>query len=207
MKLSIKDRRHLWSTAAGICSYHFNGVSCGRELFTKNGEMDTNLGEECHIVGEKTTAARFQTEFENKETYNNAILLCNVHHKLVDDNPDLYTISVLKQMKTEHELIVSDKLRKEKILPFILKDCQFVVESNKVAEDVIGLDVQRPTIFSGVVVNVRANEARNVIGTRISGGSTSSLVFCPKCGSPFGIAYSGQIERPISECPYCHHRL
>ena len=66
MDLSIKDRKNLWSAAAGICSYHFNGESCERKLFTKNGEMDTNLGEECHIIGEKPSAARYQEKFQDK---------------------------------------------------------------------------------------------------------------------------------------------
>jgi hypothetical protein len=207
MNLSIKDRKQLWSAAAGVCSYHFNGESCGRKLFTKNGEIDTNLGEECHIIGEKPKAARYQEEFEEKETYDNAILLCNIHHKLVDDNPELYSIYLLKKMKTEHEQIISERLRKQEILPFILKDCEFLVENNKVDGHVIGLDVQRPTIFSGVNVAVRSNEARSVIGARISGGLTIRMTNCPNCGRPVSIAYSGQTDIPIRECSYCHQKF
>jgi len=207
MDLSIKDRKNLWSAAAGICSYHFNGESCERKLFTKNGEMDTNLGEECHIIGEKPSAARYQEKFQDKETYKNAILLCNVHHKLVDDNPELYTISVLQQMKTEHEQKISEKLKKQKILPFVLKDTQILVEGNKVDGDVIGLDVQSPTVFSGVGIVVRSNEAKSVVGARISGGLTGILSFCPNCGRPVSTAYSGQMVSPTRECPFCHHQF
>ena len=148
MNLPVKDRKQLWSAAAGVCSYHFKGESCETKLFKKNEDIDTNLGEECHIIGEKPTAARYQKEFEEKETYDNAILLCNVHHKLIDDNPELYTPSVLRHMKIEHEEIISDRLRKQEISPLILKDSQFSIENNKVEGDAIALEVQGPEYYT-----------------------------------------------------------
>ena len=207
MNLSTKDRKHLWSAAAGICSYHHNGESCEKALFTKNGEMDTNIGQECHIIGEKPAAARYQEEYKEKETYDNAILLCNDHHKLVDDNPELYTPIVLRQMKTEHEQIISDRLSKKEISPFVLKDCHFVVEGNKGKDEVIGLDTQASTIFSGVKVTVRNNEARSVVGARISGPLSITMTTCPRCGNPVPSVYSGQIVAPMRECSNCHHRF
>jgi hypothetical protein len=88
MDLSVKDRKKLWSAASGICSYHHKGEICERKLFAENGTIDTNLGDECHIIGEKPGVARYQEKFAEKETYNNAIILCKNHHKIVDDNPD-----------------------------------------------------------------------------------------------------------------------
>jgi len=207
MNLSDKDRKQLWSAAAGVCSYHFNGNSCETKLFTKNGEMDTNIGQECHIIGEKPAAARYQNGFEGKETYDNAILLCNVHHKLVDDNPELYTPSVLRHMKNEHERIISDKLGKHEISPLVLKDCQFLIEDTKVEGDAIALDVQQPAVLSGVSATVRGCEAKNVIGARFSGGLNITMTSCPNCGKPVSSVYTGGINPPIKECSYCHYRF
>ena len=207
MEISIKDRKHLWSAAAGICSYHHDGESCGKVLFTKNGEMDTNVGQECHIIGEKPAAARYQEDYKQKETYDNAILLCNIHHKIVDDNPELYTPIVLRQMKNKQEKIISDRVSKKEISPYVLKNCDFVVEDNKGKDEVIGLDIQTPTIFSGVKVAVRNNEARSVIGARISGPLNITMTTCPRCGNPVSSVYSGQIAAPMRECSNCHHRF
>ena len=158
MNLLDKDRKQLWTAAAGICSYHYNGESCFQKLFVNNGTMDTNLGEECHIIGDKPGTARHQKEFAGKETYNNAILLCHSHHKIVDDNPNVYTVDVLKRMKNEHEIIISEKLAKEEIPRFVLKNTQLSLIVDKAKEDVIGLDVQKPTLFSNVGVNVQVKE-------------------------------------------------
>jgi len=207
MQLSTKDRKHLWSAAAGICSYNHNGECCGKALFTKNGEMDTNVGAECHIIGEKPAAARYQDGYDEKETYDNAILLCTDHHKIVDDNPELYTPTILRQMKIAHENKIFDSLSKKEISPFVLKDCDFVVEGNKGKDEIIGLDVRAPTVFSGVNVAVRNNDARCVIGARISGPVTISMTTCPNCGNPVPSVYSGQIAAPMRECPICHHQF
>jgi hypothetical protein len=168
--------------------------------------ITTNLGEVCHIIGKKQGSARYQ-EFGEKESYDNAILLCNVHHKLVDDNPNLYTSSVLRGMKNEHEMIISDKLEKKEISPLNLKDCQFSLENNKVEGDAIALEVQGPAILSGVTASVRNCDAKNVIGAKFSGGTNIIMASCPNCGKFVSSVYTGQINPPIRECPNCHHRF
>jgi hypothetical protein len=61
--------------------------------------------EVCHIKGEKPTAARYDTaqSDEQRHGFDNLILLCNVHHKVVDDDEEAYTVERLTRMKAEHE--------------------------------------------------------------------------------------------------------
>ena len=63
------------------------------------------VGEVCHIQGEKPGAARYDQNQSNEERhgFDNLILLCNVHHKVADDDELAYTVERLIQMKKEHE--------------------------------------------------------------------------------------------------------
>jgi hypothetical protein len=63
------------------------------------------VGEVCHIKGEKPTAPRYdaaQTDLE-RHGFDNLIVLCNVHHKVVDDNKQDYPVERLRKMKSDHE--------------------------------------------------------------------------------------------------------
>jgi len=63
------------------------------------------VGEVCHIKGERATAPRYDPEQDDHERhgFDNLILLCNVHHKIIDDNPESYTVERLLAMKENHE--------------------------------------------------------------------------------------------------------
>lgn len=63
------------------------------------------LVEICHIEGHKPESARYraaQTD-EERHSFSNLILLCGVHHKVIDDDEDSYTVERLKQMKAKHK--------------------------------------------------------------------------------------------------------
>jgi hypothetical protein len=107
-------------------------------------------------------------------------------------------------MKDEHERIISDRLAKKKIIPFILNDCQISLKVDKAKEDVIGFDIQRPTILSNVGVNVQVGEAKTATGMKVSGGLTVTMGYCQNCRRYFSKSFSGQQDTQIRECPYCH---
>ncbi|MDE3098791.1 MAG: hypothetical protein KGJ88_04910 [Verrucomicrobiota bacterium] len=65
----------------------------------------TVTGEVCHIKAQSAGGPRFdsaQTD-EQRHAFDNLILLCSVHHRVVDDRPDTYTAELLKEMKEMHE--------------------------------------------------------------------------------------------------------
>jgi hypothetical protein len=47
---------------------------------------------------------------ERRDTYSNLILLCNVDHKVVDDQPETHTVQHLTNLKASHEKWVKDTL-------------------------------------------------------------------------------------------------
>lgn len=115
MKLHVTDRKKLWGLAAAKCSI------CKCDLFLKeeSGESDTNDGEECHITSHSPNhpSASFSrhdpslTEVERDKKYDNAILLCGRHHKVIDNPRNTqYTIEKLHQIKAEHEVWVAKNL-------------------------------------------------------------------------------------------------
>ena len=74
---------------------------------------DPSLVGECsHIVAEKPTGTRGDSTLTAKQRnrYRNLILLCNVHHKQVDDQPTHFTVERLHEMKRAHESWVRTQL-------------------------------------------------------------------------------------------------
>ncbi|WP_407466312.1 hypothetical protein [Xanthomonas campestris] len=68
------------------------------------------VGEACHIVAESPDGPRGVSDLVDRNKYSNLILLCNVHHKQIDDQPLHYKIEVLEGMKGDHEAWVKSTL-------------------------------------------------------------------------------------------------
>jgi len=111
MTVSTKTRVMLWGRSAHRCNF----PDCRRELIVDvGGDSDPSLiGEVCHIVAETPDGPRGESPLtrEERDQYSNLILLCNVHHKIVDDHPREYTVAVLQSMKTAHEQWVRESLQ------------------------------------------------------------------------------------------------
>lgn len=98
-----KEIKLLCLQSGGVCA--FSG--CGRSLIQPGTLQDdpTVLGEIAHIVadsrqGPRGTAALTE---EERDKHTNLILLCGDHHKIIDSQPNTYSILVLRQMKADHE--------------------------------------------------------------------------------------------------------
>jgi len=63
-----------------------------------------------HIEGEKPGAARYNANmpYEERNNYQNFILLCPTHHTIIDKDENQYTVEKLRQLKKEHEKWVED---------------------------------------------------------------------------------------------------
>lgn len=70
------------------------------------------VGEACHMVAEKPDGPRGESKLtpEQRDKYANLILLCNVHHKQVDDQVATYPVERLHKIKLEHETWVRASL-------------------------------------------------------------------------------------------------
>jgi len=94
---------------------------CRRELVIEATSRDAQaiVGEECHIISRKTEGPRFDQDYaaEKIDAVENLILLCAVHHKMVDDQPETYTAEILRKLKANHEAWVRTSLADEKGVP------------------------------------------------------------------------------------------
>ncbi len=110
MAISLKTRKMLWGRAANRCAF----PSCPIELVIDATETDDEslIGEECHIVAVNPGGPRGNSPLtsEQRDKYANLILMCSVHHKVIDDQPRAYTVERLHRMKRDHEHWVRESL-------------------------------------------------------------------------------------------------
>jgi len=111
MGISLKMHKMLWGRAANRCAF----PDCRRELVMDASQADDEslVGDACHIVAQSPTGPRGDSPLtpEQRDKYDNLILLCKVHHKLVDDQSNTYTVQRLLEMKAAHEKWVRESLQ------------------------------------------------------------------------------------------------
>jgi len=108
MAISDKTRKILWGRSGNRCAV------CQRELVvdaTPDSD-DSVVGDECHIVSGKGLGPRHDPAFleELLDQPENLVLLCRVHHKMVDDQVETYPVAALRALKSKHEHWVSSTL-------------------------------------------------------------------------------------------------
>lgn len=95
---SDKTVKKLFALSRNRCAY----PKCDTPIVHPSG---TVVGEVCHIKAQNAGGPRFdpkQAE-DARHAFANLILLCSVHHRVVDDQPDTYTVELLSEMKEMHE--------------------------------------------------------------------------------------------------------
>jgi hypothetical protein len=90
---------------------------CRLQLIAAATPLDDEavVGDECHIVSSQKNGPRHDPSFtaDAFDSYDNLLILCKVHHKLVDDQADTYGAELLKLLKNNHEKWVAEKLSHE----------------------------------------------------------------------------------------------
>lgn len=108
MSISNKTRKLLWGRSGNRCAI------CREELILSRTVKDDEsvVGDECHIISETPNGPRYNSNLpKNKiDHYDNLILLCRVHHKIVDDQENTFTSNKLYEIKKKHEEWVNRNL-------------------------------------------------------------------------------------------------
>lgn len=115
MAISDKTRKLLWGLAGARCSY----CQCSLVMNATDNDAESIVGDECHIHARHERGPRRNASLseDGVDDYENLILLCKVHHKLVDDQPEKYTADYLKVLKAKHESWVNSELQPKKVDP------------------------------------------------------------------------------------------
>lgn len=108
MAISDKTRKLLWGQSGNMCAI------CRKKLTIDATESDdiSIVGEECHINSGQKNGPRFEESIPSDkiDVYENLVLLCRIHHKMIDDQYETYTPSLLMEIKSNHEKWVLKKL-------------------------------------------------------------------------------------------------
>ncbi len=112
MSISDRTRKLLWGRSGNRCAI------CRAELImcASPPDQESVVGDECHIVSARPCGPRHEPDLsaDEADAYPNLLLLCRVHHKLVDDQATAFTKDVLIQIKSKHEEWVASVLASER---------------------------------------------------------------------------------------------
>jgi hypothetical protein len=101
-KPSIRAIQRLYAMSGNRCA--FSG--CPAPIIEDSpGMAGINMGEICHIRASKPGGERYDPEQTDAERhgYENLILLCRRHHKLIDTDTIEFSVARLLAMKQDHE--------------------------------------------------------------------------------------------------------
>jgi hypothetical protein len=93
-----RDVKKLFALSLNQCAF----PDCISPIFGLSDEM---VGEICHIKARNPNGPRYdpsQSEV-GRHAFENLVLLCRNHHKIIDDDPEKYSVDLLKRFKREHE--------------------------------------------------------------------------------------------------------
>lgn len=111
MTTTDKTRKVLWGRSGNRCAM------CRQVLVVDPTLLDGHsvVGDECHIHSGAANGPRYDPSIERDklDEVDNLLLLCRVHHKMVDDQVETYTAELLRSIKANHEKWVNAKFEKE----------------------------------------------------------------------------------------------
>ena len=115
MAITDKTRKILWGRSGNRCAI------CRQKLVVDETELDAEsvVGDECHIISGAPNGPRHDPSFpaEEIDEISNLLLLCRVHHKMVDDQYETYAAELLRSIRSNHEKWVESKLKDKEEIP------------------------------------------------------------------------------------------
>ena len=137
---------------------------------------DVVYGEVCHIEGVEPGAARHnpQREATTLNDNDNLILLCEKHHKVVDADPNKYTVPYLRQIKAMHE-----QQGPIEIMPFETRCANLMSKHLEVH------NTSNTCIYNGsTIFEAKDNATQNIVINNIKGGGKrKSVASVPTSGA------------------------
>lgn len=115
--------KKLFALSGNSCEF----AGCDEKIIDYEYNMVT--GKICHIKSNKPNSPRFnkQLTVEEFNAFENLLVLCPKHHKIVNSNPGEFTIEYLQKIKREHE---SKAGAKETVEDWVIEK---LIETNKLS--------------------------------------------------------------------------
>ncbi len=104
-------KNHLWQNSAGRCAFPECRIKVSLAGSVPDGPA--TIGDIAHIHSYSDGGSRPNPDGFTKDIneYENLILLCKNHHRLVDAQSNTYTVAVLRRWKLDLEQWVDEQLR------------------------------------------------------------------------------------------------
>lgn len=96
--IKAETYRYLYAYSGNKCAI----PNCNQPIFEEDGLL---VGECCHIEAYSLGGPRYNAAMteEERNSKNNLMYLCSRHHKIIDNDVNLYTTALLKEIKKNHE--------------------------------------------------------------------------------------------------------
>jgi len=106
MSILDKSRKLLWGQSGNRCAV----CKCELVEFARTDDRKAIIGVECHIHAQKAGGPRYNPLFPASQLhdYSNLIILCSKCHKVIDDQPLVYTPEKIYDIKNRHIEYVRD---------------------------------------------------------------------------------------------------
>ena len=97
---STKTIKKLFALSGNNCAF----PKCTAALIDENS--GSIIGEICHIKARNPEGARYDANQadEQRHAFENLVLMCPIHHIVIDDDEESYSVERLQQIKQNHEL-------------------------------------------------------------------------------------------------------
>ena len=158
---SDKTVKKLFALSRNRCAY----PKCETPIVHSSG---TVVGEVCHIKAQNIGGPRFDAKQsdEARHAFDNLILLCSVHHRVVDDQSATYTVELLAEIKEMHEREGDIELSQEaaRMARKLFEQSQLSINAAKGAQVMVaspgGIQAQQ------VVIKTTKRRAPNILPTQ-----------------------------------------
>lgn len=96
---SVPTVKRLFALSGNVCAF----PQCPTPVI--DPESGVVIGEVCHITAREEGGPRYdhsQTDDE-RNAFENLVLMCSVHHKIIDTSVEMYPVERLQEIKASHE--------------------------------------------------------------------------------------------------------
>jgi|WetSurMetagenome_2_1015567.scaffolds.fasta_scaffold81538_2 hypothetical protein len=175
---TIQTIKKLFALSGNRCAF----PGCSESVIENTGTL---IAEICHINAQSPQGPRYNENLteDQRNSFENLILLCGSHHKIVDENVTKYDASALKEMKKNHE-------GKHNYLN--IEECSFIArrllkeyEHLQIVNNSGFVAINSPGAIQGQTINIRPLKKNALIIT--TPGSIGS-----------DVRYSGYIQHLIA---------
>ena len=101
-RVSQKNKIFLWGQAGGRCQY----LGCNKVLWRdSSATFAFNSAYIAHIIASSPNGPRGHAKYSHEmvDELSNLMLLCDTHHRLIDNEVERHPIKELREMKKQHE--------------------------------------------------------------------------------------------------------